>query len=60
MHPLLGTKPSRHFKIYREEFPAIFRFNGVLYQEEHDIDANEIKFVEIVPELAEPWLAAKP
>jgi len=59
MHPLLGSKPSRHFKVYREEFPAIFRFNGALYQEDRDIDANQIEFVEIAPELAEPWLRVR-
>lgn len=55
-HPLLGIKDGRKFKIYREEFPAIFRFNGKLYQEEYDIDRNEHRWVEISPEYAERWV----
>lgn len=58
-HPLLGTKPSRKFKIYREDFPAIFRFNGQLFQEFYDIDQNESLWIEISPEYAERWLKVK-
>lgn len=48
MAGLLGHRPSRHFKIYREEAPAIFRFNGKLYVEDvYHIDRNEIRWVEI-------------
>lgn len=60
MAGLLGNKISRNFKIYRTDFPAIFRFEGVLYQEEFDIDFNEARFVEISEENAERWLRAKP
>src|SRR4051812_1167331 len=38
MPGLLGNGAHRNFKIYRTEFPAIFRFNGQLYQEFYDID----------------------
>lgn len=55
----LGVKRSRKFKIYREAFPAIFRFDGQLYQELYDIDANETKWVEISVEHAERWLNAQ-
>ncbi len=53
---LLGMRPSRNFKIYRREFPAIFRFNGVLFQEFFDIDNNETKFLGITEEAAKRWL----
>ena len=56
---LLGVRPSRQFKPYRMEFPAIFRFNGKLFQEFYDIDEARIIWVEISPEDAEPWLIAK-
>lgn len=56
---LLGVKPSRNFKIYRTEFPAIFRFNGKLFQEEYDIDFDEDCWVEITEEEAMRWLEAK-
>jgi hypothetical protein len=59
MAGLLGTKPSRKFKIYREEFPAIIRFNGKLYQEHYNIDTMEDAFVEISEGEAERWLKAK-
>lgn len=59
-HPLLGAKNSRKFKVYREDFPAIFRFNGTLFTEEHNIDTGESTWVEIAPETAERWLAQKP
>jgi len=58
MPGLLGTKPSRHFKIFREAEPAIFRFNGVLYIENFNLDANQFEFVSISEEGAAPWLAA--
>lgn len=53
---LLGMRPSRKFKIYREEFPAIFRFNGALYQEHYSIDLNEHEWIEISEEDAKRWL----
>lgn len=56
---LLGLKVSRKFKIYREAFPAIFRFNGQLFQEEYDIDAGENRWVEITEETAERWLRTR-
>lgn len=56
---LYGVTPSRKFKIYREEFPAIFRFDGGLYQEFYDIDANIALWREITEEEALRWLAAK-
>lgn len=56
---LLGLRPSREFKIYRTEFPAIFRFNGQLYQEHFDIDYNLNMWIEITEETAQRWLAAK-
>lgn len=58
-HPLLGTTDSRNFRIYRTKFPAIFRFNGQLFQEHFNIDTNVQEWIEITPELAEPWLKAK-
>jgi len=57
-HPLLGNKDSRKFKIYREEFPAIFRFDGKIFSEGFDIDHDEIKFQEVTPEWAEEQLKA--
>lgn len=56
MASLLGFKPSRHFKIYRSEFPAIFRFNGKLYQEFYDIDNDQELWVVISEEVAEHLL----
>lgn len=43
---LLGLRPSRHFKIYRQDFPAIFRFNGKLYEECFD-DYSQVEWREI-------------
>lgn len=59
MAGLLGVKPSRNFKIYRTEFPAIFRFNGKLYQEFYDIVKNEELWLEMDEEEATHWLEAK-
>lgn len=56
---LLGMRPSRQFKIYRTEFPAIFRFNGKLYQENYIIDNDDFAFVEIDVAEAQRWLRAK-
>lgn len=56
---LLGIGLSRNFKIFRTEFPAIFRFNGRLYQEFYDIDTDENLWVEINVETAKRWLKAK-
>jgi len=56
MAGLLGFKPTRQFKIYRTEFPAIFRFNGKLYQEFYDIDEDQSLWVEINEEEADRWL----
>jgi hypothetical protein len=56
---LLGLRPSRQFKIYRTEFPAIFRFNGRLYQENYDIDNDDFAFVQIDVAEAQRWLRAK-
>lgn len=53
---LLGMRPSRNFKIFRIDFPAIFRFNGKLYQEFHNIDTMEDSWVEITEEEAMRWL----
>ncbi len=58
-HPLLGNGASRHIKIYRETWPAIFRYNGRLYQEHYDVDNDVHSFVEISPEEAERWLQPK-
>lgn len=55
-HPLLGVRDSRQFKTYRTEFPAIFRFNGQLYQEAYNIGSGEERFIPIEPEHAEQWL----
>ena len=59
MAGLLGMKPSRNFKIYRTEFPAVFRFDGRLFQERFDVDANEVLWVEIDEPEALPWLLSK-
>lgn len=56
---LLGMRPSRNFKIFRTDFPAIFRFNGKLYQEFYDIDTMEDSWVEITEEEAMRWLKTK-
>lgn len=55
---LLGMKPSRNFKIFRTEFPAIFRFNGHLYQEIFDIYVEENLWVEIGESEAMRWLTS--
>lgn len=55
-HPLLGAKDSRQFKIYQNEWPAVFRFNGRLYSEYYNIDQDETVWREIPPELAERFL----
>lgn len=55
-HPLLGMRDSRHIKVFREEFPAIFRFNGRLFIESFDIEQDVDQFVEVSPERAEYWL----
>lgn len=59
MAGLLGNGPSRHVKVFREEFPAVIRFNGVLYMEEFDIDSNQHMFIEISEEVAEGLLRAR-
>lgn len=56
---LLGLGPSRNFKIFRTEFPAIFRFNGKLYQEFYDIDEEQHIWIEVSEETAQRWLAAE-
>lgn len=56
---LLGIKPSRNFKIFRSEFPAIFRFNGKLFMEHYDINTGEDRWEEISEEYAHRWVAAK-
>jgi hypothetical protein len=58
-HPLLGNGARRTFKLYRTEFPAIFRFDGKFFQEEYAIDTMEQKWIEITPETAERWLKSK-
>jgi hypothetical protein len=58
MAGLLGNAPSRKFKIYREEFPSIFRFDGRLYMEDFDIDSNQQRWIEISEEYAQTWLKA--
>ena len=60
MAGLLGNRPSRKFKVFRETFPAIFRFDGELYQEEYDIDTMQNRWIQITPEQAERWLRARP
>lgn len=57
---LLGMRPSRHFKIFREkEFPAIFRFNGKLFMEYYNIDDDETVWREVQEETAMRYLEAK-
>jgi hypothetical protein len=56
---VLGMRPARKFKILREEFPAIIRFNGKLFQEFYDIDADKWCLTEITEKQAKPWLEAK-
>jgi hypothetical protein len=58
-HPLLGVRDRRKFKIFRSEFPAIFRFNGRLFEECFDIDGNKDRFVEITPEYAQHLLETR-
>jgi len=58
-HSLLGNGPSRNYKIYRTEFPAIFRFNGRMFIESFGTDEDDISFTEIEPEQAAPWLKGK-
>ena len=58
MAGLLGTKPSRNFKIYRTEEPAIFRFNGKLFMEQITGE-DSIRWVEVSEELATVFLEAK-
>lgn len=53
---LLGTTPSRNFKIFRTEFPAVFRFNGHLYQERYNIDTDELLWVEVDEDEVKRWL----
>lgn len=57
MPGLLGLYPSRKFKIYREEHPAIFRFNGKLFVE--GSDENGDFWIEINEEEAARRLASK-
>lgn len=59
MAGLLGNKPSRNFKIFRTDHPAIFRFNGRLYMEFFDIDVNQHVWTEIGESEAMRWLKAK-
>lgn len=49
---------SRNFEIFRTEWPAIFRFNGKLFQEEHDIDRDDVRWMEIREDTAQRWLNA--
>lgn len=56
---LLGFVPVRNFKIYRSEFPAIFRFNGKLFQEHYNIDTMVDEWMEIDEAEAMRWLAAQ-
>lgn len=58
MAGLLGNAPSRNFKIFRTEFPAIFRFNGKLHQEFYDVNNQESVWMEVSEEVAKPWLEA--
>lgn len=59
-HPLLGNGANRSFKLYRTEFPAIFRFDGQLYMEHFDIDHDVEGFLKVKPEHVEHLLEAKP
>jgi len=56
MAGLLGLKPTRQFKFYQTEFPAIFRFDGKLYRELRDIDDGQSMWIEIKLEEAERLL----
>jgi hypothetical protein len=56
MAGLLGNGPSRRFKVYQTDFPAVFRFNGKLYQEFRDVDVEQSLFIEIKEEDAERLL----
>lgn len=56
MAGLLGNGPSRRFKVYQTDFPAIFRFNGKLYQEFYDINEDQNFWIEIKEEDAERLL----
>ena len=59
MSGLLGMKPGRNFKIFRTEFPAVFRFNGRLYQEIFDVITCEVLWVEVNEEDATKLLTVK-
>jgi hypothetical protein len=56
---LLGLRPSRKFKILREQHPAIFRFNGQLFMEDYNIDQNVDLWIPIPEEYAQQWLKSK-
>ena len=56
MSGLLVIKSSRNFKIFSLKFPAICRFNGVLYQEFYNIDTNESTWKEVIESDVRPWL----
>lgn len=56
---LLGMTPSRNFKIYRTDFPAIFRFNGKLFMEQVNTATMEDRWVEISEKAAGRWLKTK-
>lgn len=47
---------ERKFIIHREEFPAIFYFDGEFFQEEYDIDNMRDLWVRISPDDAQRWL----
>lgn len=53
---LLGTRPSRNFKLYQTKFPAIFRFNGKLFMEHYNIDTMVNEWVEVSEEYVKRWL----
>jgi hypothetical protein len=55
MAGLLGMYPSRSFKIYRTEEPAIFRFNGKLFMEQITGE-HHIRWVEVTEDQAMVWL----
>jgi hypothetical protein len=57
-HPLLGLRDSRQFKIFRTEYPAIFRFDGKLFSEEFDND-GDLQFTEVTAEWVEQELRAR-
>lgn len=50
---------ERKFQIFREEFPAIFHFDGHYYQEFYAIDTNETRWYAIHPETAERRLSTR-